>query len=154
MTSLERMLALLAQTNLYNLEKTSATTIEFKQYGFYFDNISAEIDMLLDNCFVETISPAGYDSYMKLYSLPEDIDWDLMADIVNRRLAITNRDFTPDGVKRCLASGGLEVTLTEDFAANKVTVKILSDADIFGSIDARNEFIKTCIPCHVGVVVV
>ncbi len=154
MTSLDRMLSLLGQTHLYNLSENSAIRIEFKQYAYFFDNIWVEIDALLDNCFVETISPAGYDSYMKLYSLPESIDWDLMKEIVNKRLAITNRDFTIEGVKRCLASGGLNVTLTEDFAKNKVTIKILSDAKIFGGVEEKNAFIESCIPCHVEVVIV
>ncbi|MFZ2537912.1 MAG: hypothetical protein WAX04_03310 [Oscillospiraceae bacterium] len=154
MTSLQRMLTLLGQTHLYNLSEMSSTKIEFEQYACYFDNIAVEIDALLGNCFVETISPAGYDSYMKLYSLPESIDWDLMKEIVNKRLAITNRDFTIEGVKRCLSSGGLNVTLTEDFVNNKVTIKVLSDAGIFGTNEEKIIFIKGCLPCHVEPIII
>ncbi|MEG0693416.1 MAG: hypothetical protein RR444_10090 [Oscillospiraceae bacterium] len=154
MTSLERMLALLSQTHLYDLRDSSATTIELKQHASYFDHLSTEIDILLNNCFVETISPAGYRSYMKLYSLPEEIDWDLMKDIVNRRLAITNRDFTIEGVKRCLASGGLTVTLTENFLLNQVTISILSDSGILGAMEEKVAFIKNCIPCHVEPIII
>lgn len=149
MNSLNRMLALLGQTHLYNLSESSAITIEFKQYANYFDYIEIEIEALLDNCFVETIGPAGFDSYVNLYSLPESMDWDLMKEIVNNRLAITNLDFTIDGVKRCLASGGLETTLTEDFENNTVTVHVISDAGVFGSEQEKIAFIKQCMPCHV-----
>lgn len=153
MTSLERMLLLLEQTHIYDTAITSPNAIELTEYSEQFENISSQLDILLDNCFVETISYEGYKIYMKLYSLPYDIDWDLMKNIVNRRLAITNRDFTIEGVKRCLLSGGLTVDLTENFEKNTVTVKILKDDEIFGSNGEREAFIKACMPCHVGVVI-
>lgn len=150
MTSLERMKALLAPSGIYRLEEGSGTAIELGLYAVWLDALEQELENLIDNCFLDSITRSGFDNYRTLYGLPEGLDWQPLRELVKKRLAITNRDFTPGGVKRCMAAGGFDVQLTEDFASNRVTVRILSDAGAFGTRAESEAFLRRCIPFGVG----
>lgn len=149
----ERMLTLLAQTHLYDLTPNSRTWTEFKQYAPYFDYWYNRLDDLLKNIFVSTVSNDYFAAYRKLFNIPNGVTPNDAKQIISARLAVTNLDFTVEGVKRCLASGGIEAELTENFVTNKVTVKILSDKNVFGNAEIRAEFIQSCMPCQVEAVI-
>lgn len=153
MTSLEKMMDFFSQTKLYDTSASSSNFIEFKQYSTFFDFWNSDLNDLLDNCFVETINTAGFEAYRKLYSLPLSTSIAALRRLVTARISITSLDFTIEGVKRCLASGGITASIREDFAANKVFITVTNDENIFGDDRSRTDFIKSCIPCHVEVVI-
>lgn len=143
------MHALLKSTGLYRLDGTTAVEVELERYAFYFDQLESMITQLSKDAFVETMGATGFDAWQRLLALPQDISWDSLQEIASCRLAISNRDFTPDGVKRCMAAGGFSVELTENFTDDTVTVRILDDQEAFGSQAEKEAFLQSCLPCHV-----
>ena len=73
MSSYERMHALLKSTGLYRLDGTTAVEIELQRYAFYFDQLEAMIAQLLEDAFVETMGPTGFDAWQKLLALPGNL---------------------------------------------------------------------------------
>lgn len=149
MGAYERMHALLRSTGLYRLDGNSATDIELKRYAHYLDILESNIKVLPEDAFADTFQGDGYYAWLELLALPEGTSWATLRKIVQLRLGINNRDFTKAGVKRCMASGGFTVNLTEDFANDIVTVEILEDKKLFGTKTEKEEFLRSCLPCHV-----
>lgn len=149
MTSYERMYALLRSTGLYRLDGDSAVEIELRRYAHYLDELEERIARLPDAAFAETADEAGLAAWRRMLSLSESIGAEELREVVRHRLAISNRDFTIEGVKRCMSSGGFTVELTEDFANDTVTVEIRSDLGLFGSKAEKEAFLQRCLPCHV-----
>ena len=148
MRAYERMISLLRTTGLYRLDGSTAVERELRVWADYFDQLAAEIAALPENAFPETMDRTGFDNYRRLYSLPQNIGWAELRGIVERRLGLTNRDFTKAGVQRCMASGGFTVELTEDFANRRVTVHILEDQGAFGAKPEKEAFLQSCLPAH------
>ena len=148
MGALERMRAQLKPTGLYRLDGKSRVEAELKQYAVYLDQFDSDIARLPDNAFLDTVSVDGLDAWQRLFALPRHIYWEDMRRVAAARLAITNRDFTKEGVRRCMASGGFAVELTEDFSNGLVTVEIVGDKGIFGTKAEKEAFLQGCLPCH------
>lgn len=146
--SYERMIRLLKATGLYRLDQNSAVEKELWLYAVYFGILEDQIKRLTDNCFVDSITRDGFDRYRELYSLPEGIKQSELRDIVRKRLAITNRDFTPAGVQRCMESGGFDVELTEYFQYERITIRVLESTGAFGTQEEKEAFLTQCLPCQ------
>jgi len=145
----KRMIERLSSTGVYRLDGGSVTEKEMQLYAKQIGGIYEKLAQMRDDCFVISMTPEGARRYCTLYGLPTRMKGEELATIVRRRLAVTNRDFTPEGVARCMASGGLGVTLSEDFAAGKVTVTVNTDMDVFGTREEKEAFMRECLPCHV-----
>lgn len=145
----QRMIARLNSTGIYRLDGDSLTEKEFQLYAQRIGEAYEKLAQMRDNCFVTSMTEEGAERYCALYGLPKTMKKEDLAIIVRRRLAVTNQDFTPEGVVRCIASGGLGVTLSENFTEGKVTVTVNTDMGAFGSREEKEAFMRECLPCHV-----
>lgn len=149
-----RMVRLLGSVGIYRLDGTTAVEKELRLYADRIGELYALIDQLAGNCFVDSVTQEGFLRYVALYALPANISREKLQTLVRRRLAVNDRDFTAEGVRRCMASGGFEVELAEDFQAGSVTVTVRSDLGAFGTLEEKEAFLRECLPCHLNAVFV
>ncbi len=145
----QRMIGRLNSTGIYRLDGGSLTEKEMRLYAQRIGEVYEKLGQMRDNCFVISMTPEGAERYCALYGLPKTMREEDLATVVRRRLAVTNQDFTPEGVVRCMASGGLGVTLAENFTEGKVTVTVNTDMNAFGTQEEKEAFMRQCLPCHV-----
>lgn len=148
MGSNKRMLQLLKSTGIYRLDGKSAVEKEIAAYAVLFDSLETELKRLADDCFADTMTFDGVSAYRRLYQMPETLTEPELKALIQKRIAVTNRDFTPEGVRRCMASGGFDVELEENFDSGEVRVTILSDQGAFGAKSEKEAFLQECLPCH------
>lgn len=144
--SRQRMLRLLKATGLYRLDGDSVTEKEIKIYAQLFGQMEYAIHTLTNNCFLETLDSSGVLAVRRLYGLPASMSRVNLQELARLRMGITNRDFTKEGVLRCLAAGGFQATLTENFTQKAITVTIQSDKGAFGTRTEAEDYIKACLP--------
>ncbi len=149
MGAYERMRQALSPLGLYRLDGTSMVETKLRLIGSYMDILETHIGKLPNNYFVENMDTTGLKAYRTLYCLPSGLSKARVAELVKKRMAITNRDFTKEGVLRCIESGGLTVELTERPASGEVEIKIKTDLKTFGTQKEKEDFIRSCLPCHV-----
>lgn len=152
--SYNRIIARLKPLNLYKLDGTTLMDYELECYAFHFDMLRELIDDLFKSCFIDNINYQSGDQLIKLFKLPEGITLPELKKVIKGRMSISNSDFTIDGVKRCLETGGFTANIEENFATNTITVHIISDRNLFSDPEQKRDFIKQCIPCHLNLVIV
>lgn len=153
MSSYSRMRETLKPIGLYKLDGTTLLDCELQSYAWYFDIMHERIEQMFTELFIDSVTSRTIARFANLYALPPSVSIALLQEIVGRRNKISNLDFTIDGVKRCLAAGGITATLTENFTTNTVSVAITEDKGIFTDKAQRNEFIRQVMPCHVNVTI-
>ncbi len=154
MGSYERMVRELKKLKIYKLDGNSIMDAELYCYGLYIDMLSEQIESLFDSCFIININPVSSDKYIKLYSLPQSLSAIELKDIVLKRMAISNSDFTKDGVIRCIEAGGLKVSIAEALEMGIVKITILEDLGLFITKQEKEDYIKQCLPCHLKAIII
>ncbi len=149
MGAYERMRQALSPLGLYRLDGTSMVETKLRLIGSYMDILETHIGKLPNNYFVENMDTNGLKAYRTLYCLPSSLSKARVAELVKKRMAITNQDFTKEGILRCIESGGLTVELTERPDSGEVEIKIKADLKTFGTQKEKEDFIRSCLPCHV-----
>lgn len=154
MTAYQRMQERMKTLEIYRLDGTSLTDYELQSYSNYLETINSRIQALFASCFVDDITYNNCTSLIKLFALPEDIGLEDLRRIIKARMSINNRDFTVAGINKCLEAGGFTATYTEDFASRSVIVTVKSDMNLFATNEEKRDYIKQCMPCHLGVTII
>lgn len=149
MAGYQRLVGNLAGLNLYRLDGNSLIDAELKAYGALLDDVYAKIAELFESSFVEQLSGIGLKNYIKLFGVSEALSDATVQDLVLKRFALTNKDFTKDGIGRCLQAGGFTTTLVETPNSKAVKVTITADKNFFTTKAEKEAYIKSCMPCHV-----
>lgn len=154
MQSFNRIIDELKKTKLFNLSENSKAGADIYIFIDCLKVLNERIDLLFDSCFLSDINPVSHNRYCKLFSLSEVISLKTLKEVVLRRMAITNKDFTKEGVKKCLKAIGFEATLVEATQTGIVKVSITKDMELYNTIEEKEQHIKECMPCHVTPVIV
>lgn len=149
MKSFNRIIDELKKTKLYNLSENSIAAADIYIFIKYLNKLNEKIDILFDSCFISDINPVSHNRYCKLFSLPEIISLPTLKEVVSSRMEITNKDFTKEGVRKCLKAIGFEAILTEGSQAGIVKISITKDIGLYNTLEEKEQHIKECMPCHV-----
>lgn len=149
MGAYERMRQVLSPMGIYRLDKVSMIETKLRLIGAYLDIVENKIGKLSDSYFVDTSGIDGLKAYRAMYCMPTSLAKARVIEMVQKRMSITNRDFTKQGVLRCIESGGFQAQLTERPASGEVEIKIIADYKAFGTQAEKEAFIRSCLPCHV-----
>ena len=144
----QRMLTQLKSTGLYRLDGSTVVEKELRIYSDFLGELEYEIRKLADNCFLDTLDRDGILALRRLYALPAGMSAADLKEIAQLRAGITNRDFTREGVLRCMAAGGFQAEIMENFTQGTVTVTIRSDKGAFGTREEAEAFLRGCLPFH------
>lgn len=149
MTGYERLVGSLTGLNLYRLDGNSLIDAELKAYGMLLDDIYNKMEQLFESSFIDQLSGIGLKNYVKLFGVSEALSNATIQDLVLKRFAITNNDFTKVGILHCIEAGGFTATITETPASKAVTVKVTKDKNFYTTRAEQEAYIKSCMPCHV-----
>lgn len=150
----ENMISLLSPLHLYQLTTPNTANAELPIIADYLEIINEEINQLFECCFFDKISARNHNQYCQLFALSKLLTSDTICEIIRQRLSITNRDFTKQGIRKCLSAGGFEVSFAEAFASNIVKITIHSDKGIFYTKEEKEAYILSCLPCHLTAIIV
>ncbi len=142
------------QLNLLNLYDLSAD----KPLAILIDYFCRALDLMLENSnkifdtvFIE--NQVGLKKYCNLMAIPMNKTASEVNEIYKRRLAISNNDFTVEGIKKSLLAGGFIADLTEDFSTNTITVNAKEEIKLFYTKEQKEEYIKSCLPFFANCVI-
>lgn len=147
MTSYERMCRLIKSIGIYRLDGNSNVEKELICYGKFFDQLDKRLDNLMRDRFLETASYFFMEKYRGLFGMSRDLSTSKLREVLTLREKISDNDFTEEGILKCLKAGGIKATLTKTPDTNQVTVSVLADDNVFGSVTESNKYILSCMPC-------
>ena len=162
MNSYDRVIRILNDLRIYNLNNNSLIEAEMKSYCYVFENIFIELQQILKGCFLDNIDNKYFQKFERLFSMPITHSSQgnstqiarQKVDMMKKRISIKNNDFNLEGIKKALSSGGMEVEITENFADKTVNVKILKDNNICIGQQEKIAFIKSFLPVHCKLILV
>lgn len=156
MGSYDRIIRILNDLKIYNLNGNSLIEAEMKSYCYVFEQLFVELQDILNGCFLDNVNSKYFGKYERLFSMPVTRGFDdestqiamKKSDMMKKRLSIKNSDFNLDGIKKALYSGGMEVDINENFEDGTVTIRILKDHNICLESKEKQAFIKSFLPVH------
>lgn len=157
MQSLQRMRDHLKTTGLYQLDTNSLVAAEMAAYASVLDALFEQLDQLLKECFFDEVESPRGEIFEELFGLPATkfpLDEQKRDErrrkiaMMKQRLAVKNNDFSAQGIKKLIETGGMTVSFQEDFAQKTITVTVLEDRDYCELIEDKRGFIIRSLPCH------
>lgn len=109
------------------------------------------------DCFLDAVESPKGEVFENLFGLPatkfplteeKRAEREYKIELMKKRLKIKNCDFNQDAILEQLKTGGLNVSLQEDFTNRKIKVTVLEDRGYCETDEDKVAFIKQILPCH------
>lgn len=125
MGAYESMKKQLKKTGLYTLDGKTAVDFELKAYARGLDAVYDALSLLQNESFVNTASGYGLENREAAFHLDSSGTLEERRAAVLKLGSVTENSFTKDSLVTALSAWGLSVSIAEDTAAQKITVKFL-----------------------------
>lgn len=139
MTAYESIRDKLLPLSIYNIMPDGLIEAEVRAYAVGLQGLYDAVDEAIRECFVQTAESWGLTSLelmTRTYESGDEIE-DRRKKLLTK-LSIKPTDIGVDGLKKVVASLGLECDITENDSASKVYVNVTTDVD-----ESKQAFIET-----------
>ncbi|MEG0894291.1 MAG: hypothetical protein RSE93_01140 [Oscillospiraceae bacterium] len=137
--------------NLYDLSSDKPLAILIDYFCRALDLMLENANKIFDTIFIE--NQVGLKKYCNLMAIPMNKTVSEVKEIYKRRLAISNNDFTVEGIKKSLLTGGFLADIIEDFSTNTITVNAKEEIKLFYTKEQKEWYIKNCLPFFVNAII-
>lgn len=153
MGSFQRICRLLKDTGFYKLRGNSLVEAEMKAYASVLEELSAQLERILEYCFLDSPDNLRLSYFEDLFGLaidPQDDEQTKLDKIqqMKKRLQVRNTDFSKAAVTEQLRMGGFTADLTEDPDSREVQVVITQDRGYCSTKADKEMWIRNAMPCH------
>ncbi len=135
MSSFQSIFALLKACKIYSLHDNSLVLAEMRAYALALDALYDKAQTLLDDGYYDSLLGAYSHKFEALYgfrvtnlaSATAQEEASAIIALIKKRLAITNSDFTVEGIAKCIDSLGIGFTYTENPLSKYIEIQLIGD---------------------------
>jgi hypothetical protein len=144
------MRSILAGLRLYNLSEGSLVSAELAAYDAAFLVIEELLGQLRRDSFVSTAEGEALRRFERLVGLPEREERGDSGrrELILYRMSIAPFDFTPEGMLRSVRAAGVEASLTEDPANERLVIHSLGLIDPTLTHETAVNRLEKLVPAH------
>lgn len=145
---------LTAQLGLYALGTGSRVDCELQSELAGLDLLAEALRALEADAFVQTCGEERLREWERMLGIPARE----LSPLLIRRIEVMNRlcvqpgDFTPEGMRRCLAAAGIVGSISEDCAARRLTVTVEGGVNPAAPLSEVLENAAAFLPAHLEAV--
>lgn len=137
----------LSTLSLYDFDDTNISN-ELKVYAYVLDELNNELNVMLDECFIDTASSYGLSQReLIIGDVRNDLSVDKRREMLKLRESICKSSFTVEKIKESLKSFGLQFELKEYPSLYIVNIDARGSYSAKEQVWIRNE-VEKIMPAH------